>query len=253
MKMIILAAGQGSRLRPLTNDKPKCMVEYKSKPIIDYILDTANNCNINNIAVINGYKKDVLEDYLKDKKLTFFTNNEFASTNMVSTLFCAKEFMDDDIIISYADIVYKDEVLEKLIQSKNNVSVVIDKKWKELWSQRMENPLDDAETLKIENGNIIELGKKPKSYNEIEGQYIGLLKISKEVVNDIILYYQTLDKNKLYDGKSFDNMYMTSFIQMIIEHLLDVKPVFINGGWIEIDSVDDLNVNFCTNTNKDFL
>ena len=241
MKIIILAAGQGSRLRPLTNEKPKCMVEYKSKPMIDYILDTVKECNINDIAVINGYKKDVLENYLKDENITFFTNKTFDKTNMVSTLFNAKEFMNDDIVISYSDIIYKKEILEELINSKDDFSVVVDKKWRELWSLRMENPLDDAETLKVKNGNIVELGKKPNSYDEIEGQYIGLIKISKDTINRVIEFYDNLDRDKIYDGTDFDNIYMTSFIQMIIDDLLDVKPMFIEGGWLEIDSVDDLN------------
>ena len=154
MKMIIVAAGQGTRLRPLTDNKPKCMVEYNNKPIIDYILDTADKCNIKDIAVVNGYKKEVLEDYLKEHKLTFFTNNKFDKTNMVSTLFNAIEFMDDDIIISYADIIYTDEILEKLINNKGDFGVVVDKDWKDLWSLRMENPLEDAETLKVVDGNI---------------------------------------------------------------------------------------------------
>ena len=240
MKMIILAAGQGTRLRPLTNDKPKCMVKYQGKPIIDYILDVAKECSVKNIALVNGYKKEVLEEYLSDEKLNFYTNKEFDSTNMVSTLFCAKDFMDDDIIISYADIVYKKEVLEKLIKSKEDFSVVVDRKWRELWFQRMENPLDDAETLKIKDGKILELGKKPKSYDEIEEQYIGLIKISKNILNKVIDFYENLDRNKMYDGKDFDNMYMTSFIQMIIDNLLDVKPVFIDGGWVEVDCVEDM-------------
>lgn len=240
MKMIIVAAGQGTRLRPFTNDKPKCMVEYNEKPIIDYILETANECNIKDIAVVNGYKKEILENYLKDKKLTFFTNKIFDKTNMVSTLFNAKDFMDDDIIISYADIVYKKEVLEKLISSNADFSVVVDKDWKKLWSLRMENPLEDAETLKLVDDNIVELGKKPSSYDDIEGQYIGLMKISKSTINKVIDFYDSLDKDKLYDGQDYDNMYMTSLIQMIIDNLMDVKPVLINGGWIEIDSVDDL-------------
>lgn len=241
MKMIILAAGQGTRLRPLTNDRPKCMVEYKNKPIIDSILEVANDCNIKNIAVINGYKKEVLEDYLKEKKLNFFTNTEFNSTNMVSTLFCAKEFMDDDLIISYADIVYSKEVLQRLIDSKEDFSVIVDRKWRELWSQRMENPLEDAETLKVKDNKIVELGKKPNSYNDIEGQYIGLIKISKHIIRNVIDFYEALDKNMIYDGKDFNNLYMTSFIQMIIENLLDVKPVYIDGGWIEVDCINDLN------------
>jgi choline kinase len=104
----------------------------------------------------------------------------------------------------------------------------------------MENPLEDAETLKIKDNKIIELGKKPNSYEEIEGQYIGLIKISKKILPTIINFYKSLDKTKLYDGKDFNNIYMTSFIQLIIDKLIDVNPIFINGGWVEIDSVEDL-------------
>lgn len=241
MKMIIVAAGQGIRLRPLTNNKPKCMVEYNEKPIIDYILDVAEHCNIKDIAVVNGYKKEVLESYLEDKGCTFFTNEGFDATNMVTSLFNAKEFMNDDLIISYADIIYKPEILEKLMASNADFSVVVDNEWKELWSLRMESPLEDAETMKIQDGNIIELGKKAISYDEIEGQYIGLMKVSKSALSKLIKFYETLNRSKIYDGKDFNNMYMTSLIQMVIDNIMDVKPVFINGGWIEIDCVEDIS------------
>ena len=65
MKILILAAGQGKRLRPLTNDIPKCMVKYKNKPIIDYIINSAKNFGINDIAVVSGYKKNVLKKSIK--------------------------------------------------------------------------------------------------------------------------------------------------------------------------------------------
>ncbi len=240
MKMLIVAAGQGTRLRPLTNEMPKCMVKFKNKSIIDYILKAAKNCGINDIAIINGYKFEVLEKYLKSENLKFFNNKNYDKTNMVSSLFCAEEFMDDDLIISYADIIYQKQILEKLMNSKDNFSVVVDRKWKELWSLRMENPLDDAETLKIKNGSIIEIGKKANSYYEIEGQYIGLFKISKKIIHQVIKFYHNLNKAGVYDGKNFDNMFMTSFIQMIIDNLLNVTPIFIDGGWVEIDSLDDL-------------
>ena len=240
MKIIILAAGQGVRLRPLTDTKPKCMVEYNKKSIIDHLLQTIKECSIDDISIVNGYKKEVLEEHLRDEKVSFYTNERYSNTNMVSTLFCAKEEMDDDIIISYADIIYKKEVLEKLLKSNEDFSVVIDKKWKDLWEQRMENPIDDAETLKIMYGNIVEIGKKPESYNEIAGQYIGLIKISKNAINKVISFYESLDKTAMYDGKDFDNMYMTSFIQSIINNIMDVKPVYIEGGWLEIDSLEDL-------------
>ena len=241
MKLIILAAGKGNRLKPFTDSIPKCMVKFNNKPIIKYILEVANSCNIKDIAIVGGYKFEKLKNYLANEQITYLFNKNFEKSNMVSSLFCAKEFMNDDIIISYSDIIYKKEILEKVITSKADFSVVVDKKWKELWKIRMENPLDDAETLKIRDNKIIELGKKPQNYAEIEGQYIGLIKISKEKLPVIIDYYKNLDRDKLYDGKDFENIYMTSFIQLIINNILNVTPILINGGWLEIDSVEDLN------------
>ena len=242
MKMIILAAGQGKRLRPLTDNIPKCMVKYKNKPIIDHILQAAKSCGIEEIAIVTGYKKNVLEEHLKKTKISFYTNKKFDSTNMVNTLFCAKEFMNDDLIISYADIVYSDLILKKLIQFKDDFGIIIDRKWKELWLKRMFNPLDDAETLKIKNGKIIELGKKPKNYMEIEGQYIGLIKVAKRKLKSIFKIYNSLDRDVIYDGKDFQNMYMTSLIQILINNSLKVKPIYIDGGWVEIDSPNDLKI-----------
>ena len=238
--MIIVAAGQGTRLKPLTNQIPKCMVKYKQKPIIDYILKATQDSGINKVAIVNGYKNKILEDYIKGKKINFFKNKKYHQTNMVYSLFCAKDFMDDDLIISYSDIIYNKTILHKLIESKNNFSVVVDKDWRQLWNLRMQNPLNDAETLKIKNNNIIEIGQIPNDYNDIEGQYIGLIKIKKNIVEKVINFYENLDKDILYDNKNFENMYMTSFIQKIIDNLMNVKPLYINGGWIEIDSLDDL-------------
>ncbi len=242
MKAIILAAGQGQRLRPYTNEIPKCMVKLHNKPLIDYILETFKSCNIENITIIGGYKSDVLKSYLAKYGFNFIENKNYNLTNMVSTLFCAEDQFDDDIIISYSDIIYKKQALECLINSKENFSVVVDKAWQKLWELRQENPLHDAETMKIKNGNIIELGKKPQSLNEIEAQYIGLIKISKNILPQIVNFYKNLDKKVHYDQNSFENMYMTSFIQLIIDNLMPVKPVYIESGWLEVDTIQDLNV-----------
>ena len=105
----------------------------------------------------------------------------------------------------------------------------------------MENPLTDAETLKIsEDGFITEIGKKPKSYDEIEGQYIGLMKFSAAGVKILREHYHALDKNAIYDGKSYPNMYMTTLLQSLINSGVKVSPVFIDGGWTEVDEPTDL-------------
>ncbi|NOQ29830.1 MAG: NTP transferase domain-containing protein [Helicobacteraceae bacterium] len=239
MRVIILAAGQGTRLRPLTNDIPKCMVELNGKPLLKHNLDLFKKFNITDINVVTGY----LKEKIIYSNITKFFNPLFDKTNMVHTLFCASDLFDgeDDILISYGDIVYNSTVLENIINSDEKISVVVDKEWKLYWSARMDNPLEDAETLKIDNnGNIKELGKKTNSYSDIEGQYIGLVKIRKDVVKDILNYYNSLDKEIQYDGKDYKDMYMTSFLQNVIDNLLPTKPVYINNGWIEVDTPSDL-------------
>ena len=240
MRVIILAAGQGTRLRPLTDDKPKCMVELDNKPLIKYQLDLFEKFNTKDINVVAGY----LEEKIDFDGVRKFYNPKFDSTNMVSTLFCASELFDgeDDILISYGDIVYNDNVFNTIQESNEQINVVVDKNWREYWEARMDDPLRDVETLKIdENGNIKELGKKPNSYEDIEGQYIGLIKIRRDVVKQVKDYYENLDKRALYDGKDYGNMYMTSLLQMIADNIMPLTPVYINSGWIEVDEPTDLN------------
>ena len=103
--------------------------------------------------------------------------------------------------------------------------------------------LKDAETMKIDDiGNIIELGKQPISYNQIEGQYIGLCKISNSVMGSIRKFYHKLDKTILYDGKDYYNMYMTSFLQLLIDSGWKIRGVPVENGWLEVDSVEDLSL-----------
>jgi len=192
MRVIILAAGQGTRLKPLTDDRPKCMVKLNNKPLIEYQLDLFEKNGVEDINVITGY----LEEMIEYNVIRKFFNPNFNNTNMVYTLFSASILFDgeEDILISYGDIIFNETVYEKITKSTDEINVVIDKNWKDYWSARMDNPLNDAETLKINNeGKIIEIGKKPNSFNDIEGQYIGLIKIRKDVVKKFLSFYKSLD------------------------------------------------------------
>lgn len=240
MKAIILAAGQGARLRPLTDDRPKCMVEYQGKPLIEHVVRALRTNAINDIVAVRGYKPEAL----RCAGVRFYDNPRYASTNMVSTLFCAERELDGDTIISYSDIVYAPSIIESLLAADAEFAVVIDRDWRRLWQERMDDPLDDAETLRLDpDGRILELGKKARSYEDIEGQYIGLLKIAASAWPKLRAFYHRLDRHGMYDGKDFDNMYMTSFVQAVIDRLMPVTAVPIQGGWLEIDVPSDLSIS----------
>jgi L-glutamine-phosphate cytidylyltransferase len=240
MKAIILAAGQGARLRPLTNDRPKCMVSYQGRPLIEHVVQALRANGVSDIVAVRGYKPEAL----RCQGLRFYDNPRYFETNMVHTLFCADRELEGDVIISYSDIVYSTKVIRKLLDVSADVAVVIDRDWRRLWQERMDDPLDDAETLRLDSrGNIIELGKPARSYDEIEGQYIGLIKVSSAAWPRLRAFYANLDRGANYDGKNFENMYMTSFIQAVIDRLMPVKAVPINGGWLEIDAPSDLEIS----------
>jgi choline kinase len=128
------------------------------------------------------------------------------------------------------------------LKKKGDIVVMVDDDWFDLWSVRNENPLIDAETMKFDkfSGKITEIGKKPTRLDEIERQYTGLIKISKNKITDFLQFYDRLDRTKLYDGNTFANMYMTSLLQLLIDSNWDVVPAHVSHGWLEVDTVSDL-------------
>jgi choline kinase len=239
-KVLILAAGQGTRLRPLTNEMPKCLVPLLGKSLLERQIDTLKNCGVSNIHIATGYLAAQLEVFGYGTSL----NPRYFETNMVESLFSAMEFIcqgQEDLIIAYGDIVYQTSNLLKLLSCDDDIALMIDESWRALWSKRLENPLDDAETLLMDTeGFVLELGKKPDSYDKIQGQYTGLIKVKANKIKDFVEFYKSLDRSDIYDGKDFDNMYMTSFLQLLIDSGWKVKAAVVDNGWLEIDSVDDL-------------
>lgn len=240
MRVIILAAGQGTRLRPYTDSIPKCMVELAGKPLLHHQLEVLRDAGLHKILLVGGY----CAERLNAEGVEIELNPKFATTNMVSTLFCAEEWMlkGEDLIIAYGDIIYEPKVLQSLLAADAPMAISVDRQWQRLWEARMEDPLQDAETLKLQEGNrVIEVGKKPQSLEQIQGQYMGLIKVRGDTVKQFRKAWHSLDRDAHYDGQDFDNMYMTSFIQHLIDTGVVVQAAFTDGGWIEVDSVEDLD------------
>jgi choline kinase len=241
MKCIILAAGEGSRLRPHTLERPKCLVELAGRAILDYELDALRAAGLEDIRVVTGYRSHQVEA----RGLRTYHNPDYASTNMVTSLLTARELFDgtDDVLVSYADIVYETRVVEQMLACEAGVSMAVNTSWRDLWSVRMEDPLSDAESLRLDGeGNVVELGKKPDSYSDIEGQYMGLILFRAQEAGRVAEIYDGLDRSRSYDGKDLPNMYMTSFLQHWIDCVSPIRAVAIRGGWLEVDTTEDLEI-----------
>jgi len=235
LNAIILAAGQGSRLRPLTEDRPKCLVELAGRSLLERQLETFAALGIERVTIIGGYRAEQLPADVR-----VIVNPRYESTNMVESLFCAQALMsgENDVIVSYGDIVFEPQVLARLCDSTAEVAVVVDRAWRQLWEARMEDCLRDAETLKLaEDGRIIELGKKARSFDEIQGQYIGLIKFRAGWAVHLPKIYRTLLD---IHGPAAQTMYMTDFLQHLIDSGWRVQSVPVDGGWLEVDTLRDL-------------
>ena len=160
---------------------------------------------------------------------------------------CAKQLMlgDEDIIVAYGDIIYEQCVLEKLIEQEGDVVISADTHWLDLWKQRMENPIEDAESFKLlpDSNQLIGLGKKIESVEDAQAQYIGLIKFSAPVLKEIIEAYLELGNDIT------KNMYLTDFLQHLIDNGMNVVSSLHQRRWLEVDTVDDLNLyqNLCKN------
>ncbi|NQU58007.1 MAG: phosphocholine cytidylyltransferase family protein [Rhodospirillales bacterium] len=238
MRAIILAAGRGSRLHPYTENVPKCLTELGGISLIGRQLKTLRACGIEDIIILTGYQAELLA--LNNTRQVL--NPDWSKTNMVESLFCASGKFGNDLIVSYSDIVYEPRILQALLRSSHDVSVVVDKKWRPYWEHRFEDPLSDAETLKLDpNGAITEIGNPPDNIEAIEAQYIGLMRFRGTGV-DALKAARTNLRNEYrpwMEKRTVENAYMTDLLMEMILLGTPVQGVPVESGWLEIDTVED--------------
>jgi choline kinase len=232
-KALILAAGRGSRLGKIGEDRPKCLVELSGKPLLEWQLKAIRESRINQIAIVTGFKGE----QLSRPEITYFSNPRWSETNMLRSLFSASSWFDSPVIVSYSDIVYGHETLNPLINCNDDIAIVYDKDWLKLWKLRFENPLDDAESFRISDaGKLIEIGNKPLSTNEIQGQYMGLLRISPNGLNIIKKITSSLKEEEI------DKLHMTGLLNLCINNKIPIAAYPNFSTWFEVDSESDLNI-----------
>lgn len=241
MKAIILAAGQGTRLKKYTENLPKGMLSFNGKTIIERQIEMYRKCGIEKIIVVRGFAADKIEY----EGVTYYTNEDYANTNMVESLMSAVEEFDDDIIVSYSDILFEERLLKGMIERKEDFACAVDDNWKEYWQMRYGKVNYDTESLSIDgDNNITELGLETPALEDIDARYIGLLKFSKEGLKHIErimneAYKDFEDKPWQQSGKTVRKAYMTDLLNAIIESGRDVKAIHFTNGWIEFDTNED--------------
>ena len=235
MRGIILAAGRGSRMRSFTKDKPKCLNLYKNKTLINYTIENLKKNNINQIGIVTGYKRKKIN--LQNFKE--FHNNNWKRTSILYSLICAQYWLKKSTcIVSYSDIFYEESAIRKIKEKKGDIVLLYDPNWLKLWRKRFKDPTKDAETFEFDSkNNLTSIGSKTNNLDIINGQYMGIFKITPNGWLKIKKYLrgQTIKNIKKMDMTNFFSEFITGS-----ENKIKVVPY--EGFWFEIDRISDLKI-----------
>ena len=233
MRAVILAAGRGSRMGDLGDERPKCLLELEGKALIERQMAALSRGGVNEIGIVRGYRAEMIDF----PGLFYFANERWAETNMVMSLVAAAPWLrSGPVIVSYADIFYRSGLVRGLAAAPGQLVVSYDRAWRDLWTRRFGNPLVDAETFRINAaGELLEIGAKAARIEEIEGQYMGLLKFTPPAWRAVESLLSTLD------AQTRDRLDMTALLRRLLAGKdLPIHTLGTDGQWGEIDNLEDV-------------
>ncbi|MCO5171212.1 MAG: phosphocholine cytidylyltransferase family protein [Planctomycetes bacterium] len=237
--LVILAAGRGTRLEPLTAERPKCLAPLRGRPLIEWQLEAIAACGVERVVLATGYRAEALA-YLGREAVA---NPAWAETNMVESLWCAREACRGEVVVSYGDIVYAPEVLRALLDAPAEAAVAVDLAWEPYWRARFADPLADAETLVADHGwRLRALGQRPTDLSQVQAQYLGLTRWSPAAWRRLLDTYEAARAGRTPNTwpRPPRRWYVTDLVQSLIDGGLAVQGVPVRGGWLEVDTADDL-------------
>ncbi len=240
MKAIIIAAGMGNRLKPLTENIPKCLLKFGKKSLLQRQLDSYKACKINDFVIIKGFQKDKINL----PGIKYYVNDNYQNNNILSSLFYAEKEIEGEVIISYSDILFEKQVVERLLESKKDISIVVDIDWRAYYEGRNDHPIEEAENVIFDaNSNVVEIGKILTQKHDVHGEFIGMIKLTSRGSEIIKKHFN--NAKKLFWGKPFqrtsvfEKAYLTDMIQEMVDLGVPVHCVIIKRGWKEIDTIED--------------
>ena len=242
MKAIFIAAGEGSRMKKLTIDTPKPLIDVNGKSILERQITLLKKFDINEIIIITG----PFSDKYKFENVVYVEDKEFRKHDQLGSLAVAIDQINDDVLIIFADIIFDELVLEQISKNSSDIVIAVDMDW-DKYKIRNQNPIDDADKVSISNNTVKRIFKhKIKEDEKYEiGEFIGLLKLNQNgarIFKKVFFDLEQKQKGKFHDADSFTNAKLVDFLQEIIHREIKIEPQIIQGKWCEIDTIQDLEI-----------
>ena len=241
INVIILAAGMGKRLGPLTKDIPKGMVKLFGKSLLEMQIDIFKKCGIDDISIVSGY----LAEKINFPSITYFKNENFSTTSGNESLYCAKQKLNDTIIC-YADLVFDISIIKKMIDFNGDVGIAVKSDWESRYVERTLHPISEADNVLFdESGKIIEIRKNIQKPNANIGEFLGIVRLSSKCSSLFLKRFSELKESHVgtfHGSPSLKQSIIPDMIQELIDLGTNVKPVMVSEKWVEIDTPEDLEI-----------
>jgi phosphoenolpyruvate phosphomutase len=253
VRAIILAAGFEPGLLPLIEDRPKALLDIKGKSILERQVETLNACNIKDIVVVRGYQKDKFTL----PNIRYYDNEDYEKNFDLASLFCAEAELRGRCLVLYGDILFDRGVLEKLLQSDKDISLVVDRAWYDHRGHVQPgeaSPKPDLVLLRDppEQGyrflpstadtTVARIGQQQPA-EDAHGEFIGMAMFSAKGVELVRqAYHRVVASHRsgpFHEAPSLAQASLTDIFQELIEHGQDVYAVNIYKGWMEVDTFED--------------
>lgn len=223
MKAIILAAGKGTRLYPLTINKPKGLLEIGNITILNRLVNQFRKLGVEKIIIVTGYKNELIKkNFQEDKEIIFVDYYDYEKTNNLNTLWSVREYLDGNTIISFADLLLDIEIIKKIYLSTQDISLAVHTK--EVLSGTMPIEVHDSKVKSITSTNV----------EDATGNFIGIGKFSKKGCKILV------DQMSKIINPENENSYYTLAIDNYVRNYGYVEGIDIKDmNWIEIDDMND--------------
>jgi choline kinase len=232
---LILAAGRGSRMRTLTRSGPKCLLTIGGATLLERQVAALRAGGAERIGVVGGWQVDAL----RGRGVEVLHNPDWETTTMVASLCRAGDWLAADAtLVSYGDIAFSPGTAARLAACPASLALAYDRDWHALWQRRFADWSDDAETFALDGeGNVADIGRRPRRDERIEGQYIGLMRWTpaawERFGGGVLERLQGTEAGRRVD--------MTAALRLLVlEHGAAIAAVPVDGPWFEFDSEHDV-------------
>ena len=225
MKVLLLAAGRGTRISRYLNGNPKCTVDIGDEKLIRYTIDMFHRKGITDIGMVLGYRAEVIKDVLDDDSVRYYYNPFYDVTNSIASAWFARDFLGecDDTLIMNADVYLQEELLDRILECKKSPVMFADGTRK----------AEADYKFKYHNGVLEKYGKE-LSGDDITGEYIGIGKFSKEFMPQLL---EKLDDmiNTQQHSVWWENILYSMVGSEQTIYIDEMDGLF----WAEVDYVED--------------